>query len=102
MFVLCPYFDRQEDYDRLRPLSYPATDVFLVCFSIISPTSFANVKQKWWPEIKHHMPSTPWILVGTKIDLRHDQDTLNRLRERNMAPITQEQGMVRTVAFADD
>lgn len=24
----------QEDYDRLRPLSYPQTDVFLVCFSV--------------------------------------------------------------------
>src|SRR6185437_11020144 len=34
----------QEDYDRLRPLSYPQTDVFLVCFSIVSPTSFQNVK----------------------------------------------------------
>lgn len=24
----------QEDYDRLRPLSYPQTDVFLICFSV--------------------------------------------------------------------
>ena len=30
----------QEDYDRLRPLSYPMTDVFLVCFSVVSPTSY--------------------------------------------------------------
>jgi small GTP-binding protein len=30
----------QEDYDRLRPLSYPQTDVFLICFSIISPYSY--------------------------------------------------------------
>lgn len=44
----------QEDYDRLRPLSYPQTDVFLICFSIISPHSFDNVKSKWWPEIQHH------------------------------------------------
>ena len=36
----------QEDYDRLRPLSYPQTDVFLVCFSVISPASFENVKEK--------------------------------------------------------
>src|ERR1700731_4156250 len=41
----------QEDYDRLRPLSYPQTDVFLICFSIVSPPSFDNVKSKWWPEI---------------------------------------------------
>ena len=41
----------QEDYDRLRPLSYPQTDVFLVCFSVISPSSYENVKEKvinWW------------------------------------------------------
>lgn len=36
----------QEDYDRLRPLSYPQTDVFLVCFSVVSPASFENVKEK--------------------------------------------------------
>jgi GTPase SAR1 family protein len=36
----------QEDYDRLRPLSYPQTDVFLICFSIGSPPSFDNVKAK--------------------------------------------------------
>eukprot|EP01084_Bolivina_argentea_P319694 554517_1 len=42
----------QEDYDRLRPLSYPSTNVFLVCYSIISRSSFENVKTKWIPEIK--------------------------------------------------
>ena len=36
----------QEDYDRLRPLSYPQTDVFLICFSIVSPPSFENVRTK--------------------------------------------------------
>ena len=40
----------QEDYDRLRPLSYPQTDVFLVCFSVVSPSSFENVKEK----VKNH------------------------------------------------
>jgi len=39
----------QEDYDRLRPLSYPQTDVFLVCFSLVSPPSFENVKTKVKP-----------------------------------------------------
>ena len=46
----------QEDYDRLRPLSYPQTDVFLVCFSVTSPASFENVKEKWFPEVHHHCP----------------------------------------------
>lgn len=36
----------QEDYDRLRPLSYPQTDVFLVCFSVVAPSSFENVKRR--------------------------------------------------------
>lgn len=54
----------QEDYDRLRPLSYPQTDVFLICYSVASPSSFENVTSKWYPEIKHHCPDAPIILVG--------------------------------------
>ena len=83
----------QEDYDRLRPLSYPQTDVFLACFSIISPASFENVKAKWFPEINHHCPNVPMILVGTKIDLREDKETINRLAEKRLAPISHQQGM---------
>ena len=36
----------QEEFDRLRPISYPETDVFLVCFSVVNPDSYANVKEK--------------------------------------------------------
>lgn len=43
---VCVFSPGQEDYDRLRPLSYPQTDVFLVCFSVVSPSSFENVKEK--------------------------------------------------------
>lgn len=32
--------------DQFRPLSYPQTDVFLVCFSVVSLSSFENVKEK--------------------------------------------------------
>jgi len=83
----------QEDYDRLRPLSYPQTDVFLLCFSIISPSSFENVSAKWYPEISHHCPNTPILLIGTKLDLREDHETIQRLREKNLQPISYEQGM---------
>ena len=83
----------QEDYDRLRPLSYPQTDVFLICFSIISPSSFENVRAKWYPEIRHHMPNTTIMLVGTKLDLRDEPNTLAKLAEKRMAPITYQQGM---------
>lgn len=78
----------QEDYDRLRPLSYPQTDVFLICFSLVNPASFENVRAKWYPEVRHHCPSTPIILVGTKLDLRDDKTTIEKLRDKKLAPIT--------------
>merc|ERR1719461_103799 len=77
----------QEDYDRLRPLSYPQTDVFLVCFSVISQASFENVKSKWVPEIQHHAPGVPIVLVGTKTDLRNDANTLQTLSARGAAVV---------------
>ncbi|RXK38449.1 rho family protein [Tremella mesenterica] len=83
----------QEDYDRLRPLSYPQTDVFIVCFSLVSPPSFENVRMKWIPEITHHAAGIPIVLVGTKLDLREDPVTVQRLRERNFIPITYSQGV---------
>ena len=82
----------QEDYDRLRPLSYPQTDVFLVCFSVVSPSSFENVKTKWYPEIQHHASGVPFILVGTKIDLREDPTALRRLQEKRQSPISTADG----------
>jgi len=80
----------QEDYDRLRPLSYPQTDVFLVCFSIVNPASFENVKEKWVPEITHHMANTPFLLVGTQMDLRNDQKTIQKLAKNKQKPIDTE------------
>lgn len=85
----------QEDYDRLRPLSYPQTDVFLICFSIISPYSFDNVKSKWWPEIQHHAPNVPIILVGTKSDLRNDANMLQQLQAKGLAVISKDQAEAR-------
>jgi Ras-related C3 botulinum toxin substrate 1 len=83
----------QEDYDRLRPLSYPQTDVFLICFSLVSPASFENVRAKWFPEVNHHCANTPIILVGTKTDLREDRETIEKLKEKKLAPITYPQGL---------
>ena len=82
----------QEDYDRLRPLSYPQTDVFLVCYSVVSPSSFENVKEKWVHEITHHCPRTPFLLVGTKIDLRDDAATIDKLAKNKQKPLSLEAG----------
>ncbi|CAJ0940743.1 unnamed protein product [Ranitomeya imitator] len=87
----------QEDYDRLRPLSYPQTaispspkaanvsDVFLICFSLVSPASFENVRAKWYPEVRHHCPNTPLSL--------DDKDTIEKLKEKKLTPITYPQGL---------
>lgn len=82
----------QEDYDRLRPLSYPQTDVFLVCFSVTSPASFENVKEKWFPEVRHHCPGVPCLIVGTQIDLRDDPQVLEKLARQKQRPVTPDQG----------
>ncbi|TFY82134.1 hypothetical protein EWM64_g1878 [Hericium alpestre] len=83
----------QEEYDRLRPLSYPESDVILIVFSVDFPVSLANVQDKvratfisvdvqtrffvnqWYPEVAHFCEGTPLILVGTKTDLRRDDQT---------------------------
>ena len=59
----------QEEYKRIRPLSYSNTDIFLICFSIVDRVTFNNVSQKWAPEVMHHCPNKPMILCGTKMDL---------------------------------
>ncbi len=78
--------------DRLRPLSYPGTDIFLMCFAVSSPTTFDNVAKKWYPEIQHHSPGVPFILIGTKIDLRNDPKTIAELEEKKQEPISKAQG----------
>ena len=82
----------QEDYDRLRPLSYPSTDVFLVCYSVVSGSSFENVEGKWKPEIETHCPNVPFLLIGTKVDMREDPDQYNKLNKLGREIISTEQG----------
>ena len=82
----------QEDYDRLRPLSYPDTDVILMCFSIDSPDSLENIPEKWTPEVKHFCPNVPIILVGNKRDLRNDEGTKRELMKMRQEPVRVEEG----------
>ena len=83
----------QEDYDRLRPLSYPDTNVILVCFSINTPDSLENIPERWVPEVKHFCPSVPIVLVGCKKDLRRDPETVAQLAEMKQVPVSEEEGL---------
>ncbi len=76
----------QEDYDKLRPLSYPGTHIFLVCFSVVSRESLENVTAKWLPEISHYAKGVPFILVGTKADLRDDPKMAAELGDSFVKP----------------
>jgi len=74
-----------DEYNTLRPLSYPGTDVFIICFSLVQKASFDNVKEKWHQEVTHFNPGTPIVLVGTKLDLRDSP-------EADMQPISTKEG----------
>jgi Ras homolog gene family, member A len=104
----------QEEYDRLRPLSYPETDVILICFAIDSHASLENVTDKvgaapsyhvqialltvqWYPEVRHFCPNTPVLLVGLKSDLRHNARAISILRTQGQAPITFQEVLNRLV-----
>uniref|UniRef100_A0A667I7A3 Ras homolog family member F, filopodia associated n=1 Tax=Lynx canadensis TaxID=61383 RepID=A0A667I7A3_LYNCA len=107
----------QEDYDRLRPLSYQNTHLVLICYDVMNPTSYENVLIKvrpatqpaylrggdhgsglspdacllppqWFPEVTHFCRGTPTVLIGCKTDLRKDKEQLRKLRAAQLEPIT--------------
>uniref|UniRef100_A0A8C4SDY4 Rho-related GTP-binding protein RhoF-like n=1 Tax=Erpetoichthys calabaricus TaxID=27687 RepID=A0A8C4SDY4_ERPCA len=81
----------QEEYDRLRPLSYTGANVVLICYDVTNPNSYENVLTKWHPEVKHFCRGVPFLLVGCKTDLRKDKIHLRKLRESGFEPITYSQ-----------
>lgn len=66
------------DFDEIRPLTYPGTDIFWICFSLIDRASFEAIKTKWIPEIQASSDrvdgisahSGKFVIVGTKTDVR--------------------------------
>ncbi|VDP10379.1 unnamed protein product [Soboliphyme baturini] len=82
---------RDEDFDAIRPLCYPGTTVFLLCFSVVCPASFANLQRRWLPEITQNCPKVPLILVGTQCDRRTNMTVLLDLSSRNESPVSQQE-----------
>jgi Rho family protein len=72
----------QEDYERLRPLAYSKAHVILIGFSVDSPDSLSNVKDKWAEEARERCPEVPVILVALKKDLRDDAVAQEEMRKR--------------------
>ena len=83
----------QEEYDQGTKLSLQNVHTIIVCFSLIEPDSFKNVKDKWLKLYSKYLRSdTHVMLVGTKMDLREDADEIEKLKARGLLPITREEG----------
>ncbi|KAF7354188.1 GTP binding protein Cdc42 [Mycena venus] len=66
--------------------------VVLVCCSVACPSSFTNAKEKWFPELSHHCPLVPCLLVGTQVDLRDDSSRKEKLGRQNQRAVTNAEG----------
>lgn len=78
----------QDEFDKLRHFCYHKSAVFLLCFSVVSPSSYQNVVEKWMPEIRAHCPAAPVLLVGTQCDLRGDVKVLIELAACREKPVS--------------
>ncbi|XDV15769.1 hypothetical protein PO909_015773 [Leuciscus waleckii] len=81
----------QDEFDRLRPLCYRDADVFLLCYSVVIPSSFRSVTDRWAPEVHRLCPGVPIILVGTQCDLQEDVQVLIRLAGVLEKPVSRDE-----------
>ncbi|ELP89243.1 Rho GTPase, putative [Entamoeba invadens IP1] len=82
----------QEEFDSLRPLSYPGTDIFLLCYAVNSSASLANLKDKWYPEIQKYCKDEFKMMVGLKVDLRENAQEVKKIEVEGNKMITPEEG----------
>jgi Rho family protein len=83
----------QEEFDRLRSLSYAETHVIMICFSVDNPTSLENVESKWIDEILEYCPGVKLVLVALKCDLRDDRTIRERLARYGRTTVQYEEGL---------
>ncbi|MBN3312071.1 RND2 protein, partial [Atractosteus spatula] len=79
-------------YDNVRPLAYPDSDAVLICFDISRPETLDSVLKKWQGETQEFCPNAKVVLVGCKLDMRTDLNTLRELSKQRLIPVTHEQG----------
>jgi len=83
----------QDDFEHMRPISYTSADIFLLFFAIDNPTSFHNVKYKWFSEVRKSHQDTPLMLIGTKSDIRDNDKMIEELKQKDTELITWKQGV---------
>jgi GTPase SAR1 family protein len=85
-------FIGQDDYARLRPISYLQADLFLICFRVTWSTSFESIRDKWYPEMRHYCPDVPFLIVATQTDLRDCPEMIKKFAGQNQRLISTEEG----------
>jgi small GTP-binding protein len=78
----------QAEFEKMRPMSYKESDVYLLFFSVVNPTSLENIKLRWVEEIRFHSPTAPLFLVGTQTDSREDEEIILDLQSKGKEPVS--------------
>jgi small GTP-binding protein len=81
------------EHERLRPLAYPTADAFVICFNVVNPASFENVRKVWHPEVRFTCPDAKILLMGLKTDLRTDDHAQKALQAKGAKPVTQREAL---------
>mmetsp|Transcript_2135 Transcript_2135/g.3908 ORF Transcript_2135/g.3908 Transcript_2135/m.3908 type:complete len:205 (+) Transcript_2135:71-685(+) len=80
----------QDEVNRLRPLAYAMTDVFLIVFAVDNPASLESVRKKWAPELQHYGGDALILLIGNKSDVRDSKEAHVRLAREGKGIIEHE------------
>jgi GTPase SAR1 family protein len=64
----------------------------MICFSVSNSKSFDTIKTKWIPEVRHHCPGVPILIIATKTDLRDDAELAQRLLDTGATFVTTSMG----------
>uniref|UniRef100_A0A3P9H864 Ras homolog family member V n=1 Tax=Oryzias latipes TaxID=8090 RepID=A0A3P9H864_ORYLA len=78
----------QDGFGHLCSLCFPHVDVFILCFSLVNPRSFANISSKWIPQIRAANRTSPVVLVGSQSDLCHNMGILIHLNHQRTRPVS--------------